>query len=68
MLTTKLTIIDLVNHSSSDCNMEQCPMENLKNTEKDHFIVETAKLAQLIAEQKDEAFIQNKCCKGTLRL
>ena len=43
-------------------------MENLKNTEKDHFIAETAKLAQLIAEQKDEVFIQNECCKGTLRL
>ena len=46
-------------------------MENLKSTEKekkDRFIAETAKLAQLIAEQKDEVFIQNECCKGTLRL
>ena len=46
-------------------------MENLKKTEKeerDHFIAETAKLAQLIAEQKDEVLIQNECCKGTLRL
>ena len=51
--------------------MEQCPVQNLKSTEKeekDHFIVETAKLAKLIAEQKDEVFIQNECCKTTLRL
>ena len=42
-------------------------MENLKSTgkeEKDHFIAETAKLVQLIAEQEDKVLIHNECCKA----
>ena len=53
--------------------MSQCVVESLgsvgKNEQneeqKDHFIAETAKLAQLIAEKKDTVLIQNECRKLT---
>ena len=66
LLTTKLTI-DLINYSLSDCNMAQRSLENLKSTgkeEKEHFIAETAKFVQLIAEQEDKVLIHNECCKA----